>query len=109
MRIISSPPPVYNFAEIPQVEGKDQYWITKSRQRAAGEAVEPEPHVDPSTIHMPSPSYWPIWIALGAVLMAGGIVSHYAVSFIGGGITVLGIIGWGNEPATAPDARHAGH
>ena len=28
---IASPPPPYNFAEIPQVEGLDQYWIAKGK------------------------------------------------------------------------------
>ena len=104
---ISSPPPDYNFAEIPQVEGLDQYWIVKARAKANGQDQVPaEPHVDPSTIHMPSPSYWPIFIAAGVGLMAGGIVSHYALSFVGGVIAMIGIIAWTNEPVTAPDAHH---
>ena len=104
---ISSPPPDYNFAEIPQVEGLDQYWIVKARAKANGQDQVPaEPHVDPSTIHMPSPSYWPIFIAVGVGLMAGGIVSHYALSFVGGVIAMIGIIAWTNEPVTAPEAHH---
>ena len=104
---ISSPPPAYNFAKIPQVEGLDQYWIVKARAKANGEGEVPvEPAVDPSTIHMPSPSYWPIFIAAGVGLMAGGSVSHYALSFVGGIIAMIGIIAWTNEPATAPDAHH---
>ena len=104
---ISSPPPVYNFAELPQVEGRDQYWIIKQKAEAKGQPrPAAEPHVDVSTIHMPSPSYWPIWIAAGVGLMAGGIVSHYALSFVGGVIALLGIIGWSNEPAVAPSAHH---
>jgi len=35
---ISSPPPVYNFAEIPRVEGRDPYWTTKRRAEAAGQS-----------------------------------------------------------------------
>jgi len=100
---ISSPPPAYNFAEIPQFEGLDQYWRIKERARESGQPVpEAEPHVDPRTIHMPSPSYWPIWIAAGVSLIAGGILTHYAMSFIGGAIVFLGVIGWGNEPTVAP-------
>lgn len=104
---ISSPPPAYNFAEIPQVEGLDQYWIVKARAKANGQdRVPAEAPVDPSTIHMPSPSYWPIFIAAGVGLMAGGILSHYALSFVGGVIVLLGTIAWTNEPPTAPDAQH---
>jgi cytochrome c oxidase subunit 1 len=107
---ISSPPPAYNFAEIPQIEGLDQYWIIKERAKANGqEQVPAEPHVDPRTIHMPSPSYWPMWIAVGTTLIAGGILSHYALSFVGGIFAFLGVIGWVNEPPAAPDAHSSGH
>ena len=104
---ISSPPPAYNFAEIPKVDGLDQYWIVKARAKAAGLGDVPaEAPVDPRTIHMPSPSYWPIWIAAGTTLIAGGIVSHFALSFVGGIFAVIGIIGWSNEPPAAPDPHH---
>ncbi len=104
---IASPPPAYNFAEIPQVEGRDQYWIMKEKAEAAGTPItEPEPLVDPSSIHMPSPSYWPIFIAAGVTLIAGGLLSHYAISFLGGAIAFLGVIGWGNEPPAAPSQEH---
>jgi cytochrome c oxidase subunit 1 len=104
---IASPPPPYNFAEIPQVEGLDQYWIAKERARAAGTPLtEPEALVDPDSIHMPSPSYWPIFTAAGVALIGGGLLSHYAISFLGGAITMMGVIGWGNEPAAAPSEHH---
>ena len=105
---ISSPPPAYNFAKIPQVEGLDQYWIVKERAAANGQPkVDAEPHVDERTIHMPSPSYWPIWIGAGVALLAAGIVSHFALSFFGGFVIFLGVIGWSNEPAAAPDPHLA--
>ena len=105
---ISSPPPEYNFAEIPLVEGRDQYWITKRRAAAEGNPItRPEPHVDPRTIHMPSPSYWPLVVAFGTVWLAGGILTHFALSFVGGLIAVIGVVGWGNEPAAAHEPQHA--
>ena len=104
---ISSPPPVYNFAEIPRVEGRDPYWTTKRRAEAAGQPVAgPEGRVDVSTIHMPSPSYWPAFAAVGVVLIAAGLLTHYSLSFVGGVIALLGTIGWSNEPATAPQSHH---
>ena len=104
---ISSPPPVYNFAEIPRVEGRDPYWTTKRRAEAAGQPVAgPEARVDVSTIHMPSPSYWPALVAVGVVLIAAGLLTHYSLSFVGGVIALLGTIGWSNEPATAPQSHH---
>jgi cytochrome c oxidase subunit 1 len=104
---ISSPPPAYNFAEIPRVEGRDPYWTTKRRTEAAGLPVAgPEAHVDPETIHMPSPSYWPAFLAVGVVLIAAGLLTHYSLSFVGGVIALLGTIGWSNEPAAAPQSQH---
>jgi len=104
---ISSPPPVYNFAEIPRVEGRDPYWTTKRRAEAEGQPVAgPEAQVDVSTIHMPSPSYWPAFAAVGVVLIAAGLLTHYGLSLVGGLIALLGTIGWSNEPATAPQSHH---
>jgi cytochrome c oxidase subunit 1 len=104
---ISSPPPPYNFARIPRVRGRDDYWITKEIAREEGNPVTaPEPHVDVRTIHMPSPSYWPIVVAAGVALIGGGILVHYGVSFLGGVIAFLGTIAWSNEPAAAPEEGH---
>ncbi|HIF43388.1 MAG TPA: cytochrome c oxidase subunit I [Dehalococcoidia bacterium] len=104
---IASPPPPYNFAELPEVEGRDHYWILKDRAEAAGTPItEPEALVDESTIHMPSPSYWPILIAAGVALIGGGLLSHYALSFVGGAIAMMGAVGWSNEPPAAPSEHH---
>ena len=53
---IASPPPAYNFAEVPTIKGRDHYWIVKDEAREAGDPItEPEAAVDPRTIHMPAP------------------------------------------------------
>src|SRR5439155_1143263 len=60
-----SPPPVYNFAVVPVVHDRDDFWVQKygdghgtpPRKRV------PTPTVDPASIHMPPPSYWPILLA----------------------------------------------
>ncbi len=104
---IASPPPAYNFAELPQVQGRDHYWIVKENAEAAGTPITaPEALVDPDSIHMPSPSYWPIFTAVGVALVGGGLLSHFALSFVGGVIAMMGVIGWGNEPAAAPGDHH---
>ena len=104
---ISSPPPPYNFAEIPQILGRDHYWIVKENAEAAGTPITgPEAPVDPSSIHMPSPSYWPLFTAIGVALIGGGLLSHYALSFVGGIITMVGTIAWANEPPSAPSDHH---
>ena len=85
--------------------------IDPAQQRVVAEAAgtpltEPEALVDPSTIHMPSPSYWPIFTAAGVALIGGGLLSHYALSFVGGAITMIGVVAWSNEPPAAPSTDH---
>ena len=104
---ISSPPPPYNFAEIPQILGRDHYWIVKENAEAAGTPITgPEAPVDPNSIHMPSPSYWPLFTAIGVALIGGGLLSHYALSFVGGIIAMVGTVAWANEPPSAPSDHH---
>ena len=66
---IPSPPPEYNFEEIPTVYDRDDWWARKRREvrRAvpvAGGSGEDEEHHD---IHLPQPSYWPLVVAIGIV------------------------------------------
>ena len=111
---ISSPPPAYNFAEIPQIQGIDHYWIVKRKAEAEGNPITgPEEPVNVSTIHMPSPSYWPLVIAFGIAWIGGGLFIEipwpyikFPVCFIGGIIAFLGVIGWANEPAAAAESHH---
>ncbi len=99
---IPSPPPDYNFAEIPIVEARDDWWHRKYTEDADGrlvklpsggsddadepvavaasstvtdvavadaggvaQASESVDHGDGHGIHMPSPSYYPLVLALG--------------------------------------------
>ena len=105
---IASPPPPYNFARVPQVLGQDHYWIVKRRNEEAGTPItEPEPYVDPSTIHMPSPSYWPFVTSLGVLILAAGFLVDFGwpyirfpIPFLGGLLCIIGVVGWSNEPTT---------
>jgi len=107
---IPSPPPEYNFAEIPTVHGRDSFWEEKEERRrinsdtegtGLGESVE-----NHGSIHMPSPSYWPLFTAIGVALIGGGLLSHYALSFVGGIIAMVGTVAWANEPPSAPSDHH---
>ena len=114
---ISSPPPAYNFAEVPQIRGRDHYWIVKREAEAAGQPITSgEAHVDPRTIHMPSPSYWPLITALGVVWIGAGMFFEvpwpyikFPVVSVGIVLSFIGTIGWSNEPATAPEDHHGEH
>ena len=108
---MSSPPPEYNFVEIPTVKERDAYWAEKYSegpdgrpipkvQGAAATAVEEKEH----NIHMPTPSYYPVLLSMGITLIAGGLVSHLSVSIIGGILALFAVYSWAFEPATAPDA-----
>ena len=101
---ISSPPPVYNFAEIPRVLSRDQYWEEKygngehtapvpvaggSMSEVADEGHAPDPAHGSSTalhgeqheeghhgVHMPGLSHYPVILALGLTMAGYGVIYH---------------------------------
>ena len=108
---IPSPPPHYNFVNIPTVHGRDAFWEQKYVEDAegrprpvpAGGAVAHPEHQegeeDHHDIHMPGLSYFPIIVALGLGMAAAGILVHLAVVAVGVLVTFFGIYGWAFEPA----------
>ena len=54
---------------------------------------EREPQV-PETIAMPAPTVWPLVTALGITLACAGLVTHMAVSMVGLGFFLCGLVGW---------------
>ena len=65
---------------------------------------------------MPSPSYWPLVASFGVAWLAGGFLIdvgwdyiRFPVAIVGGLITIIGVIGWSNEPATAEHHEAEGH
>ncbi len=113
----SSPPPVHNFDEIPQVEARDELWHRKYTEDENGYLVarddpdlpaimtrtaddDDEDHGD---IHMPSPSYYPALAAVGMGIFAYGIVYQpwgFIAAVAGALVTAWGIFGWSMEPVT---------
>jgi hypothetical protein len=53
-----------------------------------------EEHPD---IHMPGPSFWPIVLAGGLVLIAIGTVSNFIASIVGILVLLASIAGWTME------------
>ena len=47
---------------------------------------------------MPPPSYYPILMALGALMLALGPLTHLAISALGAPIVIYAIWGWALEP-----------
>ncbi len=107
---IPSPPPHYNFAEIPLVRARDDFWHRKYAEDETGHATpvvaggsngEPaapeggEGHAD---IHMPSPSYFPILAAAGMPLVGFALIFHWAWAIPGALLMAAGFFGWSLEP-----------
>jgi len=46
------------------------------------------------TIHLPAPTHWPIILAFGCTLAAGGLVTSVWVSVFGAVLMISGCIGW---------------
>jgi cytochrome c oxidase subunit 1 len=112
---IPSPPPVYNFAEIPQVQARDDFWHQKYREDENGTVVrvvaggahtaeaESSEHRDGHGghgIHLPSPSYFPLIASIGMPIIATGLIYDTALVPVGATLLIVGIYGWAMEPAT---------
>jgi cytochrome c oxidase subunit 1 len=106
---IPSPVPHYNFAEIPIVHERDDWWHKKYTEDESGKLVPvvagasngdaEHPHEEHPDIHMPRPSYWPLVAALGLPLIAYGLMFQWALSALGVVVLLVGIYGWVLEPA----------
>jgi hypothetical protein len=51
----------------------------------------------PKAIEMPSPTAWPLVLALGFVLLFAGLLTSLSVSALGAVLTVAGSVGWFRE------------
>ncbi len=112
--MISSPPPVHNFDEVPVVRHLDEWWHRKYGVDEEGRAVPlPEGYVEEPAfvteeggIHMPSPSYYPLIAAAGLVAVGAGLVFWssgvigVSILVVGAAISLWGIVGWAAEPIT---------
>ena len=105
---IPSPPPEYNFAEIPLVKERDDWWHRKYAPTPEGEPVPvhsggadaEEDHGEGHGIHLPSPSYFPLVSSAGLPVMGWGVIyANWPVVVAGGLVTLLGLFGWAFEPS----------
>jgi cytochrome c oxidase subunit 1 len=89
-----SPPPEHNFNRIPLVHTRDPLWTEGDEiERAVNLPVE-------GTVHMPSPSYWPLVTAVGALLtVALFMTGHWWAPLMGLTWLAVAVINWAFEPA----------
>ncbi|MED4270757.1 cytochrome c oxidase subunit I [Geobacillus stearothermophilus] len=83
---IASPPPVYNFAQLPLVRGLDAFWLEKMEGKK--ELTPAEPLGD---IHMPNSSFLPFIISFGLFVAAFGFTYHQEAAW-GLPVGVLGLL-----------------
>ena len=68
---LPSPPPFYNFKQLPLVRGLDAYWLEKMEGKKTMTPAEPL-----GDIHMPNPSIIPFFISLGLFVASFGAMYH---------------------------------
>jgi cytochrome c oxidase subunit I len=115
--MVPSPVPAHNFDEVPTVSHLDEFWHRKYGEDATGKVVriatgaEVAQKGDAKDVHLPSPSYWPLVVPVGLVLIGYGLIFNLAFAAVGAVIVVLAAFAWGYEPADDPEAHHghAGH
>ena len=111
-----NPPKPWNFDVVPTVHSVDEFWHRKyaedadthrMKRVATAEEVLAHPAVDPASIHMPSPSYWPLLLAGALTTMAYGFLyKAYPVAGVGVVVLLSSMFGWSLEPSAAPHDDH---
>jgi cytochrome c oxidase subunit 1 len=87
----TSPPPHYNFAEIPEVKSREPLWD------APVEVITEHPADEP---HMPSPSFWPVLTAFGITLTWVLLMTRiWWAPLFGLAFTAVCVFSWAFQPA----------
>ena len=110
---IPSPVPPYNFAEVPTVHGLDDWWHRKYTEDDRGRLVrlptqpETEALIDPHSVHMPSPSFYPLVASIGLPIIGYGMIYRaWYVAIFGAVVLLAGLYAWAMEPSTEPEEDH---
>ena len=104
---------MHNFDEIPTVTHLDEWWHRKYREddqhrmvRVEGVKSFTSPEGPAEAPHLPSPSYWPLVLALGLPFIAFGLLYTYWLCAVGGLLVLAAAYGWSLEPSVDPAAAH---
>jgi cytochrome c oxidase subunit 1 len=113
--MVANPTPSHNFDTVPIVTHLDEFWHRKYGEDEQGRPVrmaatdDVVQAGDPTGVHLPSPSYWPIVIAAGLPLIGYGVIFNLGFAAVGLFVVFVGVYGLGLEPSTDPDAAHDDH
>ena len=100
---ISSPPPEYNFEQIPTVRDRDAFWAQKRQGVRAVPVAGGSGYEAEHAIHLPQPSFWPLVASVGLLVGGYGLIYNVAVAAIGGAIVLISVYAWSFEPVNEPD------
>jgi cytochrome c oxidase subunit 1 len=114
----TSPPKEHNFDSSVEVHALDEFFHRKYedvgekghhdlRRVATAEDIltAEEARADPH-IHLPSPSYWPLLLALSLPVIGIGVIYNTLVAIVGAVFAVLSMFGWALEPSVADEADY---
>ena len=112
----ASPVPPHNFDSEIHVTRQDEFWHRKWGYDADGKVVRIARAADvahdgsATGVHLPSPSYWPLVLALGLPLVGYGLIFNLWITGVGALVILLAIYGWVFEPPDDPEAHaHGDH
>ena len=112
----ASPVPAHNFDSEIHVTRQDEFWHRKWGYDADGKVVRIARAADvahdgsATGVHLPSPSYWPLVLALGLPLVGYGLIFNLWITGVGALVILLAIYGWVFEPPDDPEAHaHGDH
>lgn len=113
--MVPNPTPAHNYDSVPIVTHLDEFWHRKYAEDESGRPVrvaDTDDVVqagDPTGVHLPSPSFWPIVIAAGLPVIGYGIIFNLGLAAVGAFVVFVGVYGLALEPSTDPDAPHDDH
>lgn len=87
---ISSPAPFYNFAHLPTVSEKDQFWVDKEKREKEGHTHPESLHYD--DIHMPKNTSVGFILALFSGLLGFAMIWHMWIPAIVGFVGIIGTL-----------------
>jgi cytochrome c oxidase subunit 1 len=114
----TNPPKEHNFDSTVEVHSLDEFFHRKyedvgeqgrhdlRRVATAEEVLAAEEARADAHIHLPSPSYWPLFLALTLPVIGFGVIYNHLIAVVGAVFTVLAMFGWALEPSVAAESDY---